>query len=51
MRSSVSSKPAFRSAAFSSRSTYHPKLKPGAEGPEDHDPTPEEIMPTMEGED
>jgi hypothetical protein len=29
----------------------HPNLKPGAEGPEEHDPTPEEIMPPIEGKD
>jgi hypothetical protein len=34
---------------FSSRSRYHPSLKPGAEEPEEHDPTPEEIMPPMDG--
>jgi hypothetical protein len=33
------------------RSTYYPSLQPGSEGPEEHDPMPEEIMPTMEGED
>jgi hypothetical protein len=29
----------------------HPNLKPGAEGPEEHDPTPTEIMPPMDGKD